>query len=96
MKRIGTARRKTRSKLSKHFRTRGKVSITRYLQTFKEGEPVILHAEPSIQKGMYHPNYYGKHGKIAGKQGTCYFVRIKDKNKEKTLLVHPVHLKRIS
>ena len=41
MKRIGTARRKTRAKFTKHFKEKGKVSLTKYFQTFKEGEKLV-------------------------------------------------------
>ena len=93
--RIGTSRRKTRSKLSKKTRAQGKVSILSYFQSFKEGDKVSLKAEPAIQKGMYWPRFYGKIGTIKGKQGKCYKVQIIDHNKQKTLIVHPVHLRKI-
>ncbi|MBW2996040.1 50S ribosomal protein L21e [Candidatus Woesearchaeota archaeon] len=94
MKRIGTTRRKTRHKLSKTSRKKGKISLTAYFQKFEKGDKVVLIAEPAVQKGMYHPNYYGKMGTIKGKKGRCYEVAIKDKSKQKVLIVHPVHLKK--
>ncbi len=93
-KRTGGGRRKTRYKLKKNKRDRGKISIRRYLQEFKIGEGVYLKAEPAIQKGMYFRRFHGKHGKIVKKIGRCYEVSIKDFNSKKTLIVHPVHLKR--
>jgi large subunit ribosomal protein L21e len=93
--RIGGFRRKTRSKLSKNIRARGKLSIPNYFQIFKVGDGVQLCANPTIQKGMYHPKYHGKAGIISEKQGKCYSVTIKDGGKHKSLLVHPIHLKRI-
>tara|TARA_Y100000310_G_C20057825_1_gene523561 strand:- start:185 stop:331 length:147 start_codon:yes stop_codon:yes gene_type:complete len=47
-----------------------------------------------VQRGMYHSRFYGKSGSIKGKQGRCYEVLITDGSKQKTLIVHPVHLKR--
>ena len=73
---------------------RGKISITRYLQKFEDGDVVQLVCEAAIQKGIYDLRYHGKPGKVAGLQGNCYKILIKDKGKEKSLLVHPVHLKR--
>ena len=93
--RSGGFRRKTRSKLKKNKKDRGKISIAKYVQQFQLGDRVCLKAEPAIQKGMYFPRYHGKAGIISGKQGKCYFVKIKDGNKEKVLLTHPVHLKRL-
>ena len=52
-KRIGGARRKTRHKLAKNVRERGKISLVKYFQEFKTGDKVCLAAEPSIQDGMY-------------------------------------------
>jgi ribosomal protein L21E len=95
MKRIGTVRRKTRNKLSKSQRKKGKLSLTSYLQRFKPGDKVVLVAEPAVQKGMYHPNYYGKRGLVKAAKGRCYEVAIKDRTKEKILIVHPVHLKKV-
>lgn len=95
MKRIGGLRRKTRAKLSKSVRNKGKISLRRFFARYKEGEKVYLVAEPAYQKGMYKPRFYGKHGEITGMQGRCYTVKIKDGGKNKVVIVHPVHLKRV-
>ncbi len=94
MKKIGGFRRKTRTKLRKHIKDKGKLKLSRYFQDFKIGDRVTLLAESSIQKGMYHPRFHGKRGIVKGTQGKCYEVEIKDIKKTKTLIVHPVHLKR--
>ena len=93
-KRIGTSRRKTRSKLKKNVRRKGKISITKYFQKFNISDKVYLLAEPAIQKGMYFPRFHGKAGKVVGERGSCYQVEIKDGKILKTLIVHPVHLKK--
>ena len=94
VKRIGGFRRKTRYKFTKHKRNRGKISLTRYFQLFNAGERVNLGVEPAVQKGMYHPRFMGKSGIVLGKRGRCYEISIKDGQKEKVLIVHPIHLKR--
>ena len=94
MQRTGGFRRKTRSKLRKNVRSKGKLSIRKFLQKFDEGERVNLVAESGIQGGMYNPRYHGKSGVIGKKQGSNYYVKIKDGNKFKSLLVHPIHLKK--
>jgi len=91
-KRIGGSRRKTRHKLQKSSRG---ISLTKYFQEFKTGERVGLAAEPSVQKGMYHPRFYGKTGVIKEKVGRCYEVSINDLGKNKVLIVHPIHLKKV-
>lgn len=93
--RIGGNRRKTRSILKKPRRQRGKISLRNYLQTFEPGTKVVLKAEPAIHKGLYFRRYHGLVGLIKEKTGTCYTLTLKDQDKEKTLVVHPVHLKRL-
>ncbi|MFH0875770.1 MAG: 50S ribosomal protein L21e [archaeon] len=92
--RHGGFRSKTRQKLSKNYKTKGKISITKFFQTFEVGDKVVLKAEPAIQKGMYYPRFHGNSGIITGKQGNCYTVSMKDKHKVKELIVHPVHLRK--
>ena len=94
VKRIGGMRRKTRYKFRKEKRTRGKISITKYFQSFNIGENVCLTVEPAVQKGMYHPRFIGKSGIIKSKRGKCYEVAINDIGKEKMLIIHPVHLRK--
>lgn len=91
--RIGGFRRKTRHKLSKGIKQKGKVSLKRYFQEFKEGDKVCLSAEPSVHDGMYFPRFHGKVGEVIRRQGKCYEILIKDFTKPKKVLVHPVHLK---
>tara|TARA_Y100000310_G_scaffold236871_1_gene240130 strand:+ start:1474 stop:1767 length:294 start_codon:yes stop_codon:yes gene_type:complete len=92
--RVGGFRRKTRSKLRKNVRRKGKISLSRYFQTFKEKDRVRLIAEPAIQRGMYFPRFHNKMGTVQGKKGRCYEVMIKDGNKKKLLIIHPIHLRR--
>ena len=94
MKRKGGLRRKTRSLFRKYGRGKGKVALSSYLQNFKQGEKVKLSTESSVQKGMYHPRFYGKSGIVKAKKGRCFEVLITQGSKQKTLIVHPVHLKR--
>ncbi|MBL7051182.1 50S ribosomal protein L21e [Candidatus Woesearchaeota archaeon] len=93
--RIGRFRRKTRKKMTKKPSVRGKFSITKYLQEFKLGDRVVLKLDSAVQKGMYFPRFHGNSGLIKAKKGRCYEVAIKDIKKEKTVIVHPVHLKKL-
>ena len=93
--RIGGYRRKSRQKFTKHYRRKGKISLGRYFQTFEMGQKVLLDVEPAVQKGMYWPGFIGKTCVIKGIQGRCYKIEINDMGKSKTLIVHPVHLKKV-
>lgn len=94
-KRKGGFRRKTRYKLKKHYKAKGKISIRNYLQKFSPGDKVVLKGEPAVHEGMYFPRFHGETGEIKGTQGSCYKVQIKDGNKEKVVIVHPIHLKKV-
>jgi len=94
--RQGGFRRKTRHKLKKPLRKKGKVSHRKYFQQLEVGQKVKLAAEPAHQKGMYYPRFHGMVGVVKSKSGECYNVAIKDHNKEKVLIVHPVHLTKVN
>jgi large subunit ribosomal protein L21e len=91
---VGGSRKKTRSKYKKQLRQKGKISIRRYLQKFKEGDKVLLKTEPAVQNGMYFHRFHSKVGTIKAKRGACYYVRFNDCGKYKEIIVHPVHLKK--
>ncbi len=95
VKRLGGSRHKTRYKLQKRADDHGRVHITAYFQKFAVGDAVSLVLDSSVHKGSYHPRHYGRTGKITGMQGASYTVNVKDHNKEKTIIAHPVHLRRV-
>jgi len=94
MDRKGGQKRKTRKKLRKPLNRKGKISLTDYLRKYKEGDKVVLLPEPSVNKGMPFRRFFGKSATIKSKIGQCYEVVVRDNNKEKTIVVHPVHLKK--
>ncbi|MBI4016505.1 MAG: 50S ribosomal protein L21e [Candidatus Aenigmarchaeota archaeon] len=94
-KRKGGYRRGSRQLLRKHYRCSGKVSLTNFLASYTPGEKVVLKAESAYQKGMFHVRFAGRIGTVSEKRGRCYEVLIHDGSKEKKLVVHPVHLKRL-
>jgi ribosomal protein L21E len=96
MKKIGTSRRKSRHMLKKNVRTKGKISISKFMQTFNAGDKVSLKTEPAYQKGIFFHRFHGKTGIIQEKRGRCYVVKVSDLGAEKTVVVHPVHLVRLT
>lgn len=92
VKRIGTKQRKTRDKFKLHYRERGKISISKYYQEFKDGDKVCLKISSQVQYGRFFPRFHGASGIITGKRGACYCVMIKDGDKLKDFYVHPIHL----
>lgn len=81
--------------MRKNVRARGKISISRYMAEYNTGDKVALVAEPAVQKGLFHTRFYGLSGEVKGKRGRSYIIRIRDGGKEKTLIVPPIHLKKI-
>ena len=93
-KRTGGSRRKTRFLYKKRKSERGKVSIRRYLQKFQIGDRVQLDAEPAVHKGFYFRRFHAKVGTIEKARGQCYEVAIKEGNKPKLVIIHPIHLRK--
>jgi large subunit ribosomal protein L21e len=84
-------RAKTRRKLKQRPDVRP--SIMKFLREFDLGQQVVLLPEPSSHRGMPHPRFKGKSGKIIDKRGKAYIVQFTDGNKIKKVIVRPEHLK---
>lgn len=83
-------RRRTRD-LSVKSKERSNVGIRRYLQKFEENDTVSISIN-SKYRAIPYPKFQGKTGRIVGKQGRAYYIRIKDGDKAKNVLVTPEHL----
>ena len=79
----------------KSIRKRGKISLSRYFQSFKIGDSVAVVKEISISSN-FPGRMQGRTGKVVEKRGRAYVVKIMDQDKEKTFIIEPVHLKKIS
>jgi large subunit ribosomal protein L21e len=73
--------------------SKSKFPIKQLVQTFKEGDKVLLKVNPSFHKGAYHMRFHGLIGDVIGFQGQCCLVSIHDGGKRKSLIVNPVHLR---
>ncbi len=85
----------TRKKIRKKKRDRGKVSVDKYVQEFKEGDKVLIKPEPSVKKNLIHRRFIRKTGEIIGKRGKAYRIRVKDLKKNKEVFILPIHLKKL-
>lgn len=79
----------------KAIRTKGKVSLTRYFQKFKQGDHVAIVRDLAIQSPGFPRRMQGRTGIIIEPKGSSYVVAIKDFTKEKKYIVKPIHLQRI-
>ena len=78
----------------KRLRTHGKIKFSNYFQEFKEGDRVAVVRELAVQP-KFPKQIQGRSGVVQSKRGESYIVNIKDLNKEKTYIIHPVHLKKL-
>ncbi len=76
------------------MRTKGKIKFSKYFQEFKEGEKVTVIRELALNP-KFPKQIQGRSGTIKSRRGNSYLVNIKDLNKEKTYIIHPVHLRKL-
>lgn len=85
-------RKNTRNKLSKSVRARGISPVVKAIQDFEIGARVHILLDPSIHKGMPHPKFHGKTGKVIGKRGRAFVLEVSDQNATKSVVAFPEHL----
>ena len=89
-------RSKTRHKLSKHPRTRGKPPVTHSLRDYPPGTKVAITINASVHKGMPHPRFQGLTGNVIERRGDAFVIELFSKNKLKTIIARPEHLRLIT
>jgi len=93
--RKGRQRKNTRSIWAVPKRLKGKLSITKYFQTIKEGDKVVFKASPSVHSGLYGRRFHGRTGSVIKINPRTCEVAIQDKHKLKTIIVNPIHLVKV-
>ena len=78
----------------KSVKTKGKLQFSKYFQKFEKGDRVAVIRELAVQP-RFPSKLQGRSGMVDGKRGQSYIVKIKDLKKEKTYIIHPVHLKKL-
>ena len=87
-------RHRTRHVFRKRVREKGGVPpLSLLMIEYKEGDKVVIKANPAIWAGMPHRRFHGKVGEIIGKRGKSYIVKVRDGNVYKTIIVRPEHLR---
>ena len=79
----------------KSLTSKGKLSLTKYFQKFKEGDYVAIVRELAVQSPGFPKRMQGRTGKVLGMSGKSYLVAIRDYSREKKYIVKPIHLQRI-
>lgn len=78
----------------KPIRTRGKLKLSRYFQSLKEGDSVAVISEVSLNPS-FPARLQGRTGIVQKRIGKSYLVKIKDQTKEKEFIIQAIHLKKI-
>lgn len=76
------------------MRERGKFSFMNFFQKLQPGESVAIVRNLTFPFS-YKMQIQGRTGRVIEKRGESYYVEIKDLDKPKRYLVHPIHLKKI-
>jgi len=76
------------------IRTRGKLQLSRWFQSLKEGQSVSVVRETSVPVN-FPKRLQGMTGIIEEKRGQEYIVKIKTGGKEKKFIINPIHLKKV-
>ncbi|MGK0208790.1 MAG: large subunit ribosomal protein L21e [Patescibacteria group bacterium] len=78
----------------KKIREKGKIRFSDYFKSINDGDRVAVVEEKSVVHA-FPCRIQGKSGVVEGTRGSCKIVKLNDGKKEKTFLIHPVHLKKI-
>ncbi|MFA5484634.1 MAG: 50S ribosomal protein L21e [Candidatus Pacearchaeota archaeon] len=78
----------------KRIRQKGKIKLSEYFKKLDDGERVAVVVEKGL-RASFPKRLQGRSGAIIGTRGKFKLVKINDKNKLKTYIIHPVHLKRL-
>jgi large subunit ribosomal protein L21e len=85
-------RRRTRKK----FSNPKKMTITRLLGNFENGQTVAIVISSNSQRGQPFKRFHGLTGTVIGKRGRSFIVEFKDQQKKKQIIAGPEHLKKLS
>jgi large subunit ribosomal protein L21e len=82
----------TRALLKRDPRERGKTTLSKILQSYNEGDKVVVKIDSSVHKGMPHRRFHGRIGVVRAKRGSSYVVHVTQGDATKEIIVRPEHL----
>jgi len=83
---------KTRSKFKKKNK---KPSVNDIMQEFDDGDTVQVVIDSSYHPGLPDKGFHGLTGKVSGKRGKSFEVKLKKSKKEMMVVTTAVHLKKL-
>ena len=82
----------TRALLKRNPRERGKTTLSKILQSYNEGDKVVVKIDSSMHKGMPHRRFHGRVGIVSAKRGRSYVIHVTQGDATKEIIVRPEHL----
>jgi large subunit ribosomal protein L21e len=78
----------------KRVREKGKLNLSSYFKKIEDGANVAIVTDVGV-RASFPKRLKGMSGKVISSRGRFKLVEIKDGNKLKTFIVHPIHLKKL-
>jgi large subunit ribosomal protein L21e len=78
----------------KNIRDKGKIKLSEYFKEIEEGSNVAIVTEKAVVNS-FPSRIHGRSGIVIGNRGKYKVVKLKEGNKTKTFIVHPVNLKKL-
>ncbi|MCG8687460.1 MAG: hypothetical protein MI892_21460 [Desulfobacterales bacterium] len=75
-------------------REKGKLRLSSYFKKLDDGDRVALVTDYGVKRS-FPERLKGYSGVVSGSRGKFKLVEIKDGNKLKTFIIHPVHLRKL-
>ena len=82
------------ARIRKHIRENGKLKLSKYFKKLNDGGSVGIVMDCGV-RASFPRRLRGASGKVIGSRGKSKLIEIKDGNKLKTFIIHPVHLKKL-
>jgi large subunit ribosomal protein L21e len=82
----------TRALFKRNPRERGKTTLSKILQSYNEGDKVVVKIDSSMHKGMPHRRFHGRIGVVQAKRGRSYVIHVTQGDATKEIIVRPEHL----
>lgn len=89
------AHRRSRSRLSIPKDKKGRIDLKKALQSFDEGERVLISPAAYNQRNIPHRRFFGVQGVVLRKKGRAYTVEVVQGAATKTVDLLPVHLRKL-
>ncbi len=78
----------------RRIRQKGKISFSQWFKKVNKGDRVSIVKNPAVRSG-FPKRVVGLSGIVKEDRGSFKLVDVKDGNKIKTFIIHPIHLRKL-